>query len=274
MVFVRNIDKKAYTITVKEGELFAKNSTANIYKNQPTTFSADPKTCEAASSGGTGTATSAGSALPLSTPIGATEIAIASDKTTAKKGDKITVTAIVSNRKGGSLDWVQTTGQPISTPEIKNEDTEGGKTKSVFAFTMPDSNDPITLKLTVGSVSQNIAIGTEFAPTATPSVDDTSQDTAKNASATDTAKESLAERLRKRREAMQASAAAAETALTAGSAETGLTVETSPIAEPENVHQAAGELAPSGPTETALIAALISMGMIFILRKKPSLGTS
>jgi hypothetical protein len=179
---------------------------------------------------------------------------------------------MVSNRKGGSLDWVQTTGQAISPDPIKNEESDGGKTKSTFSFTMPESKDPITLKLTVGNVTQSIAIAPEPPPKPAPSPTDTTHGAADTGTSATSGQESLAERLRKRREALQGATPQPEVKTTP-SEETKTPAETLPLAEPENVHGASESLNASGPGETALIVAVVSIAMLMLLRRKKRVQT-
>lgn len=242
LFFLQGTNQKSYSLTVTAGEMYPKNSTNNIFTSNGQSFTANPDAC-AQSTGTTGTGTtgttgtgttgtgtttgttSGGTTTGGTTGVssGATTIALSSDKPVAKVGDKVNVTALISNRQGQSIDWAQTSGPQIQ-PDIKNEEQADGKTKSVLSYTMPDGE--VVLRVTVGAVTERISINLEGAATTnaaptTPSTTSTLQD-----------------RLRERREEL-ASTATPSTA-----------------AAPTNIHGAAGTLSKSGPEHTIILVML------------------
>src|SRR5690606_32243420 len=73
-----------------------------------------------------------------------TTIALTADKSTAKVGDAVEVTAVIKNRNGQAVDWSQTSGTQIN-PTITNEEVSSTETKSVLKFTMVESTQDIVL---------------------------------------------------------------------------------------------------------------------------------
>lgn len=255
LFFLKGIDEKTYRIKVKEGEMYKIGDTNNIFNVPNDFFSVDPSICgggttpsgttqtgtTGTSTGTSGTAASTvsatgtnGATTTVSTTGDETIIAISSDKSTPQGGEEVTVTALISNRKGASIDWIQTAGTQI-TPAIQNEELASGQTKSDLVFTMPQQTTDITLKVTVGSVDESIKISGSLRGAAEVVTAEGIQEA-----------ESLRDRLRKRREQEGVAGAAA-----AG------------VQAPTNVHAAAGGLTGSGPRETALflfISILLALG--------------
>ncbi len=240
IVLVKGIDKKAYQISVKSAELYPKNSTSNIYKGGSASFLADPVSCVGATS-----------STPATSSITAvTAITLTSDKSLAKPGDSVTVTALVQNRNGGNIDWTQKSGGSFQ-PQIANQDQADGSTKSTLTFVMPAAGDSVKLEVKVGASVQSTTIALDKpagsqADTSTPS-------------------DSLEERLRKRREAQQSNSGAADIVTPSDASSDGASVS--------SIHQAAGQtnLTGSGPRENVLLAGLGSIGILMlwkIVKKK------
>lgn len=222
---ITGISGKPYQIDVKSAEIYGKTSNTNLYKGPLERFTADPATCA------TVTPTGNQTTIP---PTAATSITLSADKASGvKKGDKVTVTAIVMNRKGAGLDWTQTKGSQIS-PDIKNEDLDATKTKSTLTFIMPETFDEIVINLKAGSVTEKINI----APEKVGGVEPTPAVTPPPSPSTDTL-----DRLRSRR------------------------LEQDP-AEPQNVHASADTLTQSGPAETGIILSLITIVVMILFRKR------
>lgn len=251
LLFLQNTNQKSYSLTVTSGEMYPKNSTNNIFVSNGQSFVANPDACSQTSTGttGTGTTGTTGSTTGTGTTGGGTtagttsggttgtnstttSITLSSDKQVGKVGDKINVTALISNRNGQSIDWAQTSGPQIQ-PDIKNEEQADGKTKSTLAFTMPDGE--VVLRVTVGGVTERISLKLEGATT--------------NAAPTDTtATGSLQDRLRERREELASTAAPSTTTA------------------PTNIHGAAAGLSKSGPGDTLLLG-IISLLAVLGWRK-------
>lgn len=155
LFFIKGTNQKPYTITVKDGELIPENSLDNIFVNTPEqSFNVDPSTCDEAAAA-----------------VGETSIEISADKSSAGGGEQVRLIATISNRGEESIDWIQTAGKQI-TPDIANVELENNQTESTLVFVMPGDTTDIKLKLTVGSVFEEVTIeaigATPGAPAAPP----------------------------------------------------------------------------------------------------------
>lgn len=230
---IKGINQKKFKITVKEGELYPKNSTSNIYQSTNESFIADPGSCIVPPA-----------ITPDVTPVAtettqdttaAIDITLSSSKASAKTGDSVEVTAIIKNRSGNTINWSQTSGTQI-TPIINDEELPDNETKSVLSFTMVESQQDIVLKLAVGDVSKEIEIKSEIESTTTTSVESTTT--------------SIQDKLQQRRDSQNS--------------------QVQPTSQPGNIHGAAGSLSESGPGETMAIILVSALLAILWKWRRPS----
>lgn len=246
LIFVKGINQKEYQINVVSGELYPKNSTTNIYTASTQSYAANPASCGQSNTTNTSTNTNTNTNNNTSTTTTntsntsantqSTTIALTADKSTAKVGDAVEVTAVIKNRNGQAVDWSQTSGTQIN-PTITNEEVSSTETKSVLKFTMVESTQDIVLRATVGGVTEIITV-----KTATPA-----NPTNNSAPETGTqGEQTLQERLQERLEQLNNNQT---------------TTQTPSTQTPGNVHAAAGSLSESGPKETTFMI-LLSLALV------------
>ncbi len=241
LLYIKGIREKEYKVTFISGELFAKNSTDNIFvNNPPQVFNLDPTSCDQQSNGSGNSNTN-----NQNTPVGTTSIALTTDSADPQPGQQVSVTATIQNLGNKELEWVQTAGSPI-TPEIVNTQLSSTEAQSVVSFKIPSditTNETITLRLragtTVESIDLEINTGQEGELRG-------SADTSENQSAAD----DLRERLRQRREE------AIQQGSTTPAADQG---QASIPEEPGNIHGSAGALSQSGPEDMVWLLLLAGL---------------
>lgn len=239
LFILQGTDKKAFEITVADGELYEQDSLDNFYPDSPAQqLNINPEADCAPPQDNSANTNNGGS----SQTANQTTISITSDvpNNTASPGDNVIVTGIITNRNNQAISWVQSTGSQIN-PTTQDSEQGGGETRSDLIFTVPSNiteNETIGLVLSVGQGAEAVSETFDLQVEANlrGSADTTNTD------------ESVQQRIEERRQQAQEQTDQSQQ-----------NQQTTPTAEAGNIHSSAG-LPNSGPEHIWML--LIFSGVV------------